>query len=583
MAKLKNLDAILEQARFEAPVAEEGTVYMVSNADLRDSANEVCWPEQEAMEKALVPAIESKGYKVKRMHDYNPELKHGFINSQAMGNAVFQQIPDDGIVVVATSAWAYSHHILGALVSHEGPILTVANYSGTHPGLVGMSNLNASLLKHGRDFATVWSEDFSDRAFFDRLDEFFRTEKISYDTSHIHDFRRNSIQMAKGYDDTVRAGNSFAEKLLHERAIIGLMDEMCMGMENGVIPNELLYQCGMGKENISQSELLAEMKKVSDKEGQAVIDWCVEEGMTFHIGKDEATELTKGQLVEQGKMYVAAVRIAEKYGVAVIGIQYQQGLKDCCPASDLVEGLLNNPRRPPVISLLTGRAIRPGRAIPNANEVDGGCAVDLVLSDIIWNAFGEEPSANQEDVRWSRPYSGMATVAGNKTIDLKKREIWVELLSGSAPASHFARGYRDAHGYRQPSMYFPLGGSTLSGIGKPGEVVVSRVYIDGDGELSMNLMRGAVVGLPTTETENRLKLTTPEWPIKHLVRYGVTRDNMILHPSNHETILYASSAEMANNLMFAKASMAKSLGMNVYIWGDYKVNKSMEALARKAA
>jgi hypothetical protein len=53
-------------------------------------------------------------------------------------------------------------------------------------------------------------------------------------------------------------------------------------------------------------------------------------------------------VLEQMKMYVAAVRFAAQFGCAAIGIQYQQGLKDLAPASDLAEGLLNNPDRPPV-------------------------------------------------------------------------------------------------------------------------------------------------------------------------------------------------------------------------------------------
>ena len=47
-------------------------------------------------------------------------------------------------------------------------------------------------------------------------------------------------------------------------------------------------------------------------------------------------------------MYIAAVRIADDFGCDTIGIQYQQGLKDLLPASDLVEGTLNNADRPPV-------------------------------------------------------------------------------------------------------------------------------------------------------------------------------------------------------------------------------------------
>ena len=50
----------------------------------------------------------------------------------------------------------------------------------------------------------------------------------------------------------------------------------------------------------------------------------------------------------QCKMYIAAVRIADDFGCDTIGIQYQQGLKDLMPASDLVEGTLNNSDRPPV-------------------------------------------------------------------------------------------------------------------------------------------------------------------------------------------------------------------------------------------
>ena len=53
-------------------------------------------------------------------------------------------------------------------------------------------------------------------------------------------------------------------------------------------------------------------------------------------------------MLEQCKMYIAALRIADDFGCDAIGIQYQQGLKDLAPASDLAEGLLNNVDRPPV-------------------------------------------------------------------------------------------------------------------------------------------------------------------------------------------------------------------------------------------
>ena len=53
--------------------------------------------------------------------------------------------------------------------THQGPILTVANWSGQWPGLVGMLNLNASLTKAGVTYSTLWSEDFTDEFFLSGL------------------------------------------------------------------------------------------------------------------------------------------------------------------------------------------------------------------------------------------------------------------------------------------------------------------------------------------------------------------------------------------------------------------------------
>jgi L-fucose isomerase-like protein len=69
--------------------------------------------------------------------------------------------------------------------------------------------------------------------------------------------------------------------------------------------------------------------------------------------------LTLEQVLEQCKMYIAAVRIAKDFGCDAIGIQYQQGLKDMTPASDLAEGLLNNADRPPVFAEGTLRSSMP--------------------------------------------------------------------------------------------------------------------------------------------------------------------------------------------------------------------------------
>src|ERR1044071_265068 len=94
-------------------------------------------------------------------------------------------------------------------------------------------------------------------------------------------------------------------------------------------------------------------------------------------------------------------------------------------------------------------------------------------------------------------------------------------------------------------MYFPSGGGTLKGLSKPGEIVWSRIYIDG-GRLRMDLGRAGVVDLPEQETQRRWDATTSQWPIMHAVTYGVTRDQMMArHKSNHIQVAYAIGMRVA--------------------------------------
>ena len=118
------------------------SVFLLASGDLRPSANQMCWPAQKAAEEALTEAIERLGYQVQRAHPFVADKGHGFIDSQRYGLAIFQDIPATAPVIVLEAVWQYSHHVLGGLMHHRGPILTVANWSGQWPGLVGMLNLN---------------------------------------------------------------------------------------------------------------------------------------------------------------------------------------------------------------------------------------------------------------------------------------------------------------------------------------------------------------------------------------------------------------------------------------------------------
>jgi hypothetical protein len=150
--------------------------------------------------------------------------------------------------------------------------------------------------------------------------------------------------------------------------------------------------------------------------------------------------------------------------------------------------------------------------------------------------------------------------------------VWVFLISGAAPASHFVAGYAGASSERQPPMYFRLGGGTLKGISKPGEIVWSRVFVM-RGKLHADLGRATVVELPLEETERRWRLTTPQWPIMHAVLHGITRDQMMArHKANHIQVVYATSAEVANKSLAAKAAMFAAMGMDVHLCGTVKIS-----------
>ena len=71
-------------------------VQLIANGDLRTSANQVCWPAQQAMEEQLTRAVYSSGFELIRAHPYRPEVKHGFIGSQKEGMEVFRGVDPDG-------------------------------------------------------------------------------------------------------------------------------------------------------------------------------------------------------------------------------------------------------------------------------------------------------------------------------------------------------------------------------------------------------------------------------------------------------------------------------------------------------
>jgi hypothetical protein len=300
------------------------------------------------------------------------------------------------------------------------------------------------------------------------------------------------------------------------------------------------------------------MRTVSDEEAQAVRVWLDAKGMKFTTGNDPTTELTDQQIHEQSKMYIASVRIAADFSCDAIGIQYQQGLKDMVPASDLVEGLLNNALRPPVYDEHTKSELYAGGPLPHFNEVDECAGVDAILTNRCWTALGMDSSTTLHDVRWGETYSS----------DEISDFVWVLQISGAAPANHFVGGYAGSSSDRQPAMYFPLGGGSLKGVGRKGNIVWSRVFVE-RGSLHIDIGLGSVVELPKAEVERRWKNTTPQWPLVNAVFHGVSRDAfMARHRANHVNVAYASDLDQAKHALAVKASMANELGIQVHLCGN---------------
>lgn len=529
------------------PAANE--VLFVTNADLREAANQTCWPVEAKYEDLLAKALAKLGKTARRAHPFKPERKHGFIAGQREGSDVFAAIDPDAPVIVLMTAWQYSHHIAPSLVTHRGPVLLVANFDGTWPGLVGMLNMAGSLTSLGRPYARLWSEGFDDDAFLDGLKEWLETGTIEHDLSHLHEVTSDHSLMQS---EAGEVGAKLGAWTLRNKEIMGLFDSFCMGMINGVFPLKALYRIGIPIESLSQSELLVEMDMVPDALREECVAWYEARGMTFQFGEDGPTELTRDQVKEQCAMMIAMARFAERFGLSAVGVQYQQGLARSCAASDFAEGAIGSSERFP-IPAEDGSIIRDGQPIPCINEVDMGTGIPQVMMFRLLESLDLPSETTLHDVRWGSDYDGQF--------------IWDLEISGSVPFEHLKGGISGATGYRQPKMYFPKGGSTIQGQGKAGRILWARAHYEGT-EVFMHIGTGHAIELPQAEFERRRKATTYEWPLLNATLDGVGRDQlMAAHQSNHITIAYVDEDKL-DFVLTAFVAQALTQGIKVIVAGD---------------
>jgi len=233
----------------QAAVADAQTAYLVTSGDSRQRANIASWPTQVELEAIITAELERNGWQVRRAAPVADDAEHGFVSSQREGIEVFKAVPPKAPVVVAIANWQYSHHVLPGLRTHRGPILTVANFSGRWPGLVGLLNLNAGLTKMGREYSTLWTVDGTDEWFREGIRSWTTTGTVPQDESHVRPLP------ALPSTPEAELGRALAAELLAEKAIIGIFDEGCMGMYNAIFDDELLNGIGIYKERLSQSAL----------------------------------------------------------------------------------------------------------------------------------------------------------------------------------------------------------------------------------------------------------------------------------------------------------------------------------------
>jgi L-fucose isomerase-like protein len=451
-------------------------------------------------------------------------------------------IEPDAPVVVVLSIWAYAHHVCNPLVAHKGPILLLANFDGTWPGLVALLNHSASLDRLNVKHSRLWSDSFTrDDAFMKRLAGWVKRGSIHYNMSHVAD--ADTLKVAPAAN---KFGKELAADILRKKRIMGQFDPGCMGMLNAVINPAKLAAIGMPVEYLNQSDLVAEMKLVSDEEAQDHLNWLIRKGAWFDWGTDQFTGLTHAQVLSQMKMYSAAARYVPRYGLSAVGIPYQYGLVRSVPASDLVEGMLNNADRPPVKDPDTGKVIEKGKPIVHFNEGDMGAGVPQRIMFEIYERKGMPSETTLHDIRWGREFDG--------------EFVWVFLISGAAPPAHWD-GWKNTRIYRQHPAYFPLGGGTCSGVSKPGTITWARFY-EAFGEIGMDCGTGEVIEMPEDEVNERLDATTSVWPIANVHIPGYGRDELMsTHMSNHIIMGYG-------DILQEFVATCQHLGIPTRVCGD---------------
>jgi L-fucose isomerase-like protein len=470
--------------------------------DAREIPNQLALPNVKEATTQLVGALKKLGRE--------PYLIDGYLSKPH--HAIEKLGPVRDPMVGVCVHWFYGPHTTDGVVGKDNPLLLASNFAGKWPGLVGLLNTGACLASLNRDFSRAWTDaaDWTrDDAFMERLREWCTTGKIAYDEAAIAYHAPVSAAAAK-------LAREVAGEIRQRRILILMLGDTSMGMINGYFGPRLLNRHGFTEHKIDQAWIIDRGRRIAEKRIDEALAFVKSRGLTFHWQEGDARDFDEQSSREQLRDYLAVLDMVDEFKADCMGWQYQLGLIPLRPPSDLAEGLFNSVCRPE----------SNGDNIICATEADQGNVIPMELLKRLLKKKGLHQAVMFHDVRWGAEHDG--------------RFLWVLLNSGSCGAyafNHDPDTLAGAHSYRQPALYFPTPGGTLTGESLPGKMTWARAYIRAD-ELWMDIGRGEVVKLPKAVRDAWWEGTTRQWPFM-AADMGIGRDTLMAHYlSNHVAVAY---------------------------------------------
>jgi L-fucose isomerase-like protein len=474
--------------------------------DYRPEPNKWALPYSQRVTEQMTRALKKLGRA--------PYLVKGYLTRPC--EAIEKLGPIDDPMIGLFVHWTYAPHVCDGVSGKTNPLLLASNFSGACPGLVALMNTSASLEMLGRAHARIWTdaEDWTrDKAFMARLEDWLATGQIAYDASELH-------ADAAIDPKALAAGRKAADQIRARRVLAMMLGDTSMGMINGYFGIERLHKIGFTEHKVDQAWLISRVKGIKQKRVDDALAFCLAKGLKFHWRENafgvDASDFDKEASKQQLRMYLAILDLLAEFKCDCMGFQYQLGLFELLPPSDLAEGLLNSTCRPE----------GDGDPIVCSTEADQGNMIPMELMKRLLKAKGLNPSTNFHDVRWG----GM----------VGKRFLWEMLNSGSCSAyafNHDGNSLTGVHSYRQPKGYFPVPGGTFCGESLAGPITWARAYVSG-GRLCMDVGEGEAVKVSPKDRDRFWLSTNPQWPLMMVDLHCSVETIMAHYQSNHMAICY---------------------------------------------